>query len=343
MLERFDYLDRKRATAYLDICISSIHRLIEEKNLSIHYFEGDTDIWFAREELDRLKQKWQKHMTWSQVIQRLGVSLTTVQGLAEAGLVRIVPVEEGIKEQKIYIDEDSVETLIQKLQEYTVIQADVSQTGVLLRDVCVRHGSLKMNTAQVFDRVLAGKLLAYHPHETIFPLRAMWFVSEDVDGLAETVKDEQNWFTKSEVKDYLGVGWPVVTHLIAAGFLHSEVNIGPKQFFRRADVQAISQRWIFGGETARLLEVPGSCIAQLVHKGALQTASKPTAKGIGCYIFDRAYFMAWHQEHIMTPEMRKLTPNLKALQRRLKTQGIEPIAKFPNVYSRKEVLAVINP
>jgi hypothetical protein len=265
-----------------------------------------------------------------------------VQGLAEAELVRIVPVEEGIKEQKIYIDEDSVETLIQKLKAHTVVRADVNQAGVLLRDVCVRHGSMKMNTAQVFERVLAGKLLAYHPHETILPLREMWFVPEDIDGLADTVKDEQNWFTKSEVKEYLGVGWPGVTHMIATGFLHSEMNIGPKQFFRRSDVRAIRNRWIFGGEMARLLEVPGSCIGQLVRKGALQAASKPTAKGIGCYIFDRAYFMAWHQEHIMTPEMRKLTPNLKALQRRLKTQGIEPIVKFPNVYSRKEVMAVIN-
>src|SRR5690606_31580546 len=137
--------------------------------------------------------------------------------------------------QKIYIDENSVETLIQKLQEYTGIQADVSQTGVLLRDVCARHGSVKMSTAQVFERVLAGKLPAHHPHETILPLREMWFAPEDVNSLAERVKDEQNWFTKSEVKEYLGVGWPVVTHLIEVGFLHSEMNIGPKQFFHRAD------------------------------------------------------------------------------------------------------------
>ncbi|MBK7919862.1 MAG: hypothetical protein IPJ94_27110 [Chloroflexi bacterium] len=42
LVDRFDFLDRKRATAYLNICISSIHRLVAEKNLASHYFEG---IW----------------------------------------------------------------------------------------------------------------------------------------------------------------------------------------------------------------------------------------------------------------------------------------------------------
>jgi hypothetical protein len=342
LVDQFDYLDRKRATAYLNICISSIHRLVAEKNLASHHFEGDLDVWFVREELDRLKQKWRKHLTRPQVVQRLGVSLEAVQVLAEAGLLRVIPIEEGIKEQKTYIDEDSVCALIDELQKHTVIQANNDHGGVLLRAVCVRNASVKMNTVQLLKRVLAGKLLAYHPHEALFPLRAMWFAAEDVETLYDMVKDEQNWFNKEDVKAYLGVGWRAVRQLIAVGFLSSKMSLGRKQFFCQADVQAVKERWIFVAEIRRILKVPASCISQLVQYEILQPVSVPVVKGEGCYIFDRADFMTWHQEHILIPEMRTLTSNLKALQRRLKTKGVEPIVKIPNVYSRKEVMAVIN-
>lgn len=342
LFERFDYLDRKRTTEYLDICIASVYRLVVEKNLTPHRFEGDLDVWFARDELDCLKQKWRKHMPLQQVIQRLGTSLETVKGLAEAGLVRIVPIEEGIKEQKIYIDEYSVDTLINKLQKHTAIQTDEKQEGVLLRDVCVRHGSVKMNTAQLFERVLAGKLLAYHPHETIFPLRAMWFSFEDVNSLDDIVKGEQNWLNKEEVRAYLGVGWRAVRQLVATGFLQPKMRLGQKQFFSRVDVQIIEERWIFVDEMRKMLKVPASCVGQLVQYGVLQPVAVPFNKRDGCYIFDRAAFKAWHQENILTPELRTLTSDFRTLLRCLEVQEIEPIVRFPNVYSRKEVMAVIN-
>jgi hypothetical protein len=342
LVDRFDYLDRKRATAYLNICISSIHRLVAEKNLASHHFEGDLDVWFAREELDRLKQKWRKHLTWPQVVQRLGVSLEAVQALAEAGLLRVIPIEEGIKEQKTYIDEDSLCALIDELQKHTVIQANNDHGGVLLRDVCVRHASVKMNTGQLLKRVLAGKLLAHHPQRTISPLRALWFAAEDVNNLDDVIKEERGWFTKSEAKAYLNVSWLTMTLLIESGFLCPATKMGQKLFFCRADVQALGKRLIFAGEMARFLGMPAYLINQLVCKGALQAVSKPTTRGKSCCIFDRDYFAAWCQEYILTPEMRTLTPNLKVLQRRLKARGIGPIVKFPNVYCRKEVMGVIN-
>jgi len=198
------------------------------------------------------------------------------------------------------------------------------------------------HTGQLLKRVLAGKLQAYHPQKTVFPLRQLWFAAEDVNNLDDVIKEEHGWFTKSEVKAYLNVGWRVITHLIEAGFLYPVMKMGQKQFFCRADVQALAKRLIFAGEMTRLLEVPASCIAHLVRKGTLHAVSKPTTREKGCYIFDRAYFMTWHQEHILMPEMRTLISDLKALQRRLKAKGIEPIVKFPNVYCRKEVMGVIN-
>ncbi|MBK7919860.1 MAG: hypothetical protein IPJ94_27100 [Chloroflexi bacterium] len=118
--------------------------------------------------------------------------------------------------------------------------------------------------------------------------------------------------------------------------------MGQKLFFCRNDVHALNKRLIFAGEISRLLEVPANCLGQMVRKGAFTSHLDADNQRKGLLHFDRAYFMTWHQEHILTPEMRTLTSNLKALQRHLKARGIEPIVKFPNVYCRKEVMGVIN-
>lgn len=342
LLDRLDYLDLKRTVSYLNISISSVHRLIREKHLAVHRFEGDEDgQWLAREELDRVKQQWRKHLSCPQVVQLLGISIEVVHRLLESGLLRAVPASGGLKEQKTYIDEDSIYALIQALRKHTTIQADENHVGIPLRTVCLRHASTKMNSAQVLNRVLAGKLPASHPCESLFPLQALWFAVDDVVHLSATVKDEQNWFSKQEVRGYLSVSWLTVKQLIVAGFLKPRMSLGRKQFFSRDEVAALRERCVFVGEMARALKVPASCISSLVHQGALQPISTPMAGGPGCYIFNHADFMAWRREYILAPEMRTLTTNVKAVKRRLEAAGVEPIARFPNVYRRRETLSVI--
>lgn len=342
LLDRLDYLDLKRTVSYLNVSISSVHRLIKEKHLTVHRFEGDEDgQWLAREELDRLTQRWQKHMVWPQVVRLLGISLEVVQRLVESGLLRAVPASDGLKEQKTYIDENSVYALIQALRKHTTIQTDEDHAGMPLRTVCLRHASARMNSARVLKRVLAGKLPAYHPCESLFPLHALWFAVDDVAHLSATVKDEQNWFSKQEVRAYLGVSWLTVQQLIVAGFLKPRMSLGRKQFFCRDEVAAVRERCVFVGEMMRALRVPASCISRLVHQGALQPISTPMAGGPGCYIFDRADFVAWRREYILTPEIGTLTTNVKAVKRRLEAAGVEPIARFPNVYPRLETLSLI--
>lgn len=342
LLDRLDYLDLKRTVSYLNVSISSVHRLIKEKHLTVHRFEEDDDgQWLAREELDRLKQRWQKHIVWPQVVRLLGISLEVVQRLVECGLLRAVPASDGLKEQKTYIAEDSVYALIQALRKHTTIQADEDHAGMLLRTVCLRHASAKMNSAQILKRVLAGKLPAYHPHESLFPLRGLWFAVDDVVHLSTTVKDEQNWFSKQEARAYLSVSWPTINQLIVAGLLNPKMSMGYKQFFCRDEVSAVRERCVFVGEMARALKIPASCISSLVHQGALQPISSPLADGSGCYIFDRADFIAWCREYILAPEIGMLATNAKGMKRRLEAEGVEPIARFPNVYPRLEVMAVI--
>src|SRR5690606_7777904 len=140
----------------------------------------------------------------------------------------------------------------------TTIRADEDHAGMPLRTVCLRHATARMNSAQVLKRVLTGKLPAYHPHESLFPLRVLWFVVDDVVHLLAAIKDEQNWFSKQEVRAYLGVSWPTVKQLIVAGFLNPKMNLGLNQFFCRDEVAAIRERCTFVGEMARTLKVPAS-------------------------------------------------------------------------------------
>ena len=60
--------------AYLGISVKGVYRLVEEGHLTAHRFPEDLlGVWFARDELEGCKRRWNQHLPFLAVVQQLGL------------------------------------------------------------------------------------------------------------------------------------------------------------------------------------------------------------------------------------------------------------------------------
>lgn len=341
LLDRVRYLDLRRTVHYLGISVYSIYRLVEEGHLTTHRFREDiSGVWLARDELERCKQTWEQHLPFISVVQQLGLSKRLTHELLYAQLLSRVPAQAGLKQQGIFVERDSLQALLDRLKTVTTIQP-VSEQSIPLLLVCIRNGSVKMDLTHVLHRVLEGKLPAHHPNASLLPLTALWFAPQAVQQLAQSVKMESDWFTKEEVRAYLSVNWRVLYALLAKGVLYPVVTLGRKQFFSRQDVCSLHEAYMLTSEIQRILGIPAISIHRLVERGIWVPKTEHGRRAP--YLFERSQFQQWQQSYIMLPELRQLAPDSVWRTEKLRQSGIIPVVRAPLVYSRKEVLAALQP
>jgi hypothetical protein len=343
LVERSEYLDLNRSRQYLQSSVLSIYRLANEGHLTLHRFEGDArGVWLSRQEMDELRQRWQHHLRLHDVVRLLGVSPRLIHELIGAGLLCTIPHDAGVKQDGPYIHTDALNQFIHRLKRCVTVRPNASDTSVSLLNVCIRHGgSVKLDLVQLLERVLAGKITAYHPHETLLPLNAMWFDVDDVENLSESVKTEQDWINLTEAPAYLGVGRRVFGHLLDTGLLQPQQSFGRKQLYRKSDLLALRERCITSTQTAQLIGISPGYITSLVHLGSLKPISGPGVNQHGHYLFDRQDILQWAAQYVMYNQLRTMTTDIVALMRLLKQRGIQSVVGRPHVYLRKEVAEAV--
>lgn len=189
LLDRVRYLDLKHAKAILGTSVYTIYRLAEEGHLTLTRFPEDTSgVWFDRHELAHLKTEWQQHLPFVAVVRQLGVSKRLTGELLHARLLERVSPERGLKQQGIFVQASSLETLLRGLSIFTTIQPPPGNEVPLLT-VCIRNGARGVDLPFVLNQILAGKLPAFHPKDTLLPLTDFWFRPGDVDGLVAKDKN----------------------------------------------------------------------------------------------------------------------------------------------------------
>jgi hypothetical protein len=343
LADRLEYLDMGRSRKYLKSSVLSIYRLANEGHLTIHRFEEDARcVWLSRQEMDDLQERWQRYVRLFDLKRILGLSPRLIHELIDAGWLSVVPANVGLKQQGLYVYQDSLNNFIGQLKKRVLTHVNVPERSILLLDVCICNGgSVKLDLVQLLARVFAGKVSAYHPNETLLPLNAMWFEAEDVENLSETMKTEQDWINLTETPAYLEVGRRVFGHLLDTGLLQPQQRFGNKQLFRKRDVLALRERCITSAQTARLLSIPIAYISSLVRLGSLKPISGPGVNQHGHYLFDRQNILAWKRQYVMYNEMKTMTTDIVALMRLLKQRGIQSVVGRPHVYVRKEVVEAI--
>ena len=341
LLERMAYLDMYSVVKALNTSPTTLYRLADEGSLTLHRFAGDDGIWLARPEVDQLRQRWQRGLSFKQVVQMLGLGKQRVRELIEANLLQEIGDSLDLHRRGTSIDQDSLNTFIQRLQWATTIQPDTAQTGISLVEACLRHATLGINLVQLLQRMLEGRLSAYHPHESLLPLSALWFLPDEVGDLFNLIKQENDWLTLRETQICLGVGRQVLQHLVDAGVLCPDRVFGHKQFFRQTEVRALRDRYTTTYQAMELLAVSRNDIHAFVHHKLLTPLSGPGVNGHRVYVFDRDALETWHDRYILYREMRTLTTHLGALLTLLQARHIEPLMHRPRVYLREPVLAVL--
>jgi hypothetical protein len=342
LLEKLNYLDLKRTVKYLKSSNLSVYRLVNTGHLKAEYFAGDeAGVWFAREDLDRLKVEWQDHLRFADLYRLLGPSKRLIHELLAVGLLQQVPESPALKRSGLYLYRHSLERLLEALRLQTQIVSPRPLNAVSILDLCIRLGSVKLDFAQVLQRILAGKLPAYHHTTTLLPLTELCFAFEEVQNLADVLKNERDWFNKHETQSYLNINARVLRQLMQANLLNPSVRLGPKLFFQRSQVYALQERWIFSREMAAILDLPVLSLRHLIKQGLFAefTSSFPDAPNLNCV--DRKAFMAWHEKHILLAQMKGLNPNLNTLSKLLQLRGVKPILASSQIYLRKEVMPLM--
>jgi len=344
LLERVSHLDMNRTRLYLKSSVLSIHRLVDEGHLTVHRFEDNADgVWFARQQLDELIERWQQHLPFLDVVEQLAISKRLVKELLDARLLQTVPASAGWKRTGIYVYKDSLHAFLDRLRARTAIQPQPPTEHMLLRDVCILHGgSVQLNLVELLQRVLNGQIAAYHASETLLPLGDMWFLAADIVPLDEHVKTEQRWLNKGEVRAYLRISIPQLHQLIDCDLLIPQKQFGPKQFFAKSNVASVAERFVFMLEAHERLEIAYVSISRLIQHGLLHALPYPICPGRRCYIFDCKAFDEWQQQYILLPEMTRSATDLEALLADLRSAHIQPVVAAPAVYHRKEVMPYLH-
>lgn len=343
LMEKADYLNLHRASAVFNLSPSALHRLVKVGHLTAYHFDTHANrIWLARRELERMQRMRQQTLTLVEVSSSLGISKRRIHDLLGAGLIRKAKDFLVAPDPGVAIDPNSVMEFIQLLQKrVTLAQPDEKAKAVSLVALCLHLATLGVKLPDIFQRILDGRLTAYHPDVSALPLTDLWFSPESVSHVFVAIKDERDWMGMREVQAFLGVGRCVIQYLVENGHLQPHTVFVRKYFFRRSDVTAFQQRSVTVATAAQLLNVPTAAVYAFVNNNLLHPIYGPRVNGHGHYAFDRDELLAWHDHYLLERDFPVVTSDVVHLRRLLRKHGTGCIMRRPQVYLRAAVLDAI--
>ena len=343
ILEQFDYGNAPYVAQQLGLPVVRVHRLAQDGALTAYRFgkyKGTT--LYSRSEVDRLKQKWRRHLTRTQAAQQLGVSLEIIREILQSEVLQAVSPSEGTEWGSIiYVSQDNIDALLHGLRQHIRIQAEIPSDGVYIAEASqLCSCAVSLNYANLLQRIIQGKLVAYHADAAVLPLGKIWFSREDVAALPQVLKEERGWLSLTETLQHMDVKRSTLQHFFDAGLLTPVAGLGQKRFFSRDEVYALKVRMVSSREAAELLQLPLKTVLHLAHCRVLSPISGPGINRHGHYFYDRNDLLKWQKNNITLAEIRATVadPDLRKQVR----QQVIPIFRGPNIYIREEVISVVN-
>jgi len=365
--DRFAYIDVRNAAHFLGVSPPKINRLIRDGFLDI-YPEHDLrrpGYFLHRSQLESLRNKLktvenqnaaQKRPTSSfldvpgnlllkgKAAAYLGIPLPQLNDLLAHGLLCATGRRRRADMLLEYLTQDDLNRFLDGLKAHVSAQPLPEQGAVVLPKAAILNGKVGMGLSAFIERVLAGKLAAYHPSPDLRPLTAIWFESNSVLSLTQQVKDENDWVSFLDTVALLGITRTVLHHWMDNGLLVPVASFARAQYFPRTAVLDLSDRCLTSDEAALMLHSNRSHLHIWAQAGYLQPLSGPGTGIPGHYIFDRLNVEDWRQAFASVAETGQLLQTtalqLRHWSRDGKLTRLSPGPRKPAFYRRDQVVAL---
>jgi hypothetical protein len=368
LVEQFAYVDVRNAARLTQTSPSKIHRLIRDGLLDI-YPEKDParpGVLLYREQVETLRdalaqipirpkslgnvpgkphmvQEFPEDMlTKTEAASYLGIQVELLNDLLSCGLLAPTGRRRRGEEHLPYLALADLEDWQERLKEWVQLQAPPARGSVKLPRAAVLNGKVGISQVKLLERILAGRLTAYHASPDLRPLRDLWFEEAVVLGLTQQVKDEHGWVSFLEAKALLDVGRQVLHRWVDRELIVPVASFARAQYFLLADVADLRERLVTSHEAALMLGTNRAAISQWVRAGYLQPLNGPGTTCPGRFLFDRAALEDWHRTFISTPEAKQMLGATDSMLRQWREQGqlVRQVTdpKMSGFYHRDEVL-----
>jgi hypothetical protein len=344
LVEQFPYIDVRNAARLLGTSPPKINRLIREGLLDI-YPESDparAGVLLYRSQVESFQEAQATALKKGDASAYLGVTLVMLNNLVEQGLLVPTGRQRRLGQWVPGLTTWDLDYFCARLKSHVMLKPFPIENGLMLRKAAILNGKVGLGLVDLVDRVLAGKLPAYHPSNTLRPLSDLWFELPVIQGLTQQVKDENGWVSFEEVIALLKIGRRGLLYWMDSGLLRPVASFARAQYFLRDSVLDLKNRCVFTPEAMQMLGVPRTSLSQWVRAGYLAILSGPNTDNYSDYVFDRPVLKDWLATYVPTPEVKRMLQATNVMLHHWRQEGkLTLIVSHPQqagFYRRDEVL-----
>jgi len=306
--DRFQFMDVRNAARSLGVSPPMIQRLVRDGYVRVSpQHEANRPGYFVyRDDLKDVLEREPACVPFKAVAAECSVSAPAVREWMSVGLLFQTGVRQLYGLPQAVLTRRDVDAFRRRLARCVHTRVEREVNAVSLRETCIRNGKVGMTSAQVLQRVLDGKLQAFHTDPDLKPFGDLWFDPAEVAALTEQVKAEHNWMGFLEVWRLLGVSRELVHLWIARQLLAPVATFARATYFDRDVVKAFHARLLRSDAVAQWLETNRSALSMWVRAGYLPVLSgMGRGQGKG-YNFDREAIARWHTQYVTAGELRRV-------------------------------------
>jgi hypothetical protein len=307
--EQIQWIDRDNAARFLGVSSPTIARMVRDGYVRAQYPQAKPDAggyFVCRADLENGLQRRSSVVTLGQVAADFFTTGAVIQEWIEAGLMPQtgLRLERGVPHPSL--TRKDVDCFLDRLANQVCLQAQRPTQALTLKMVCMTNNKIGLTSAHVFQRVLDGKLDAYHTDPRLQPFSDLWFDSAEAAVLTERVKAENNWLSLRELAPFLHVKLKTVRHWMQAGLLVPTARFNRSIYFDRTAVIAFQQRLLRSHEVAKWLETTDAALSHWVCGGYLSVLPGTEGGQRKTYYFDRDVIARWHTTYVTAGEARRI-------------------------------------
>lgn len=241
----------------------------------------------CRSEVLALQQRWQVGLPQEDVVRLLGVPISILLDLMDAGMLTATSNPNGKCDNLIFSQRPVMkllESLIYGARSIREIEPYARPFGELAQ-ILPRFG---YRAAVVMELAKEHLIRFGWERQTGPQFGTMWVSTDDLDFRLEMVSGDRPFLSRLQVAQQMCIPIAVLMEWAQHGLIPFVREKGLGWQFSRTDVAAFTSRYLVIQEAAFLLDASIYTIQQLMKNGLLQPASGPGIDGCQRLLFERA-------------------------------------------------------